>query len=397
MKPILQWFNRPAARSRVAEQKSYRHGMVAWQDQGPACWSSGSPAQLAKRAYSQNPIVYRCVQMICEAAASLPWVLYEQEEELVVHPALKLLGKPNPRQSGDHLLENVYGHLLLYGNAFLQLIVVNGEIREIHALAPQFVKLTMNGDGSPASYDFKVGSYKKRFAIDPPDPKFAHLSLGNPTNDLWGQSPLGAAHMAMDIHNAASHWNKALLDNSARPSGALVYSTADGANLTEEQFGRLKSELEEGYSGSARAGRPLVLEGGLDWKAMGHSPKDMDFIEAKHGASRDIALAFGVPPMLLGIPGDNTYSNYREANRAFWQQTVLPLATRLCGSLTHWLLKNYDSDLRLDVDRDEIIALAGDREALWSKVGSADFLTIDEKRQAVGYGPIGSGDVSHAG
>ena len=70
---------------------------------------------------------------------------------------------------------------------------------------------------------------------------------------------------------------------------------------------------------------------------MSLSPKDMDFMEAKHAAAREIALAFGVPPMLLAIPGDNTYSNYQEANRVFWRQTVLPLAARIAGALTQWL------------------------------------------------------------
>ena len=72
----------------------------------------------------------------------------------------------------------------------------------------------------------------------------------------------------------------------------------------------------------------MLLEGGLDWKPLSLSPKDMDFIEAKHAAAREIALAFGVPPLLLGMPGDNTYRNYAEANRAFWRQTVLPLVAR---------------------------------------------------------------------
>ena len=151
--------------------------------------------------------------------------------------------------------------------------------------------------------------------------------------------------MALDIHNAAGRWNKALLDNSARPSGALVYAPKEGGNLSDEQFDRLKAELEDGYSGAARAGRPLLLEGGLDWKAMGLTPKDMDFIEAKHGAARDIALAFGVPPMLLGIPGDNTYANYLEANRAFYRMTVLPLVARTAKEFSAWLAPVFGEGL----------------------------------------------------
>src|SRR5262249_6059682 len=144
-------------------------------------------------------------------------------------------------------------------------------------------------------------------------PPILHLTCFHPLDDHYGLSSLEAAAVAVDTHNAAASWNKALLDNAARPSGALVYAGPDGAVLSDNQFQRLKRELEDTYQGAVNAGRPLLLEGGLDWKAMSLSPKDMDFMEAKHAAAREIALAFGVPPMLLGIPGDNTYSNYQEA------------------------------------------------------------------------------------
>ena len=200
--------------------------------------------------------------------------------------------------------------------------------------------------------------------------------------------------MAIDIHNAAGGWNKALLDNGARPSGALIYRGTDvNPNLTDEQFARLKSELADQYQGHPNAGRPLLLEGGLDWKEMSISPKDMDFIESKNMSAREIALAFGVPPMLLGIPGDNTYANYREANRAFHRQTVLPLVAKACRALSAWLAPHFGSGLRLWYDGDQVDALAHDRDLLWKRVQAADFLTINEKRAAVGYAPIDGGDI----
>ncbi len=177
-----------------------------------------------------------------------------------------------------------------------------------------------------------------------------HLTLFNPLDDHYGLGALEAAAVAIDTHNAAAAWNKALLDNAARPSGALVYAGPDGAVLSDSQYERLKRELETTYQGSANAGRPLLLEGGLDWKAMSLSPKDMDFMEAKHTAAREIALAFGVPPMLLGIPGDNTYANYQEANRAFWRHTVLPLANRIASALAQWLGPAFGAGVTL-VDR----------------------------------------------
>ena len=162
--------------------------------------------------------------------------------------------------------------------------------------------------------------------------------------------------------------------------------------LNDAQFERLKRELTDTYQGAANAGRPLLLEGGLDWRAMSLTPKDMDFLEAKHTAAREIALAFGVPPMLLGIPGDNTYANFAEANRVFWRQTVLPLATRIGTSLAQWLSPQFGEGLRLVIDTDRIEALASDRSALWERVTAAPFLTLNEKREAVGYAPVNGGD-----
>ena len=120
---------------------------------------------------------------------------------------------------------------------------------------------------------------------------------------------------------------------------------------------------------------------------MSLSPKDMDFIEARHVAAREIALALGVPPMLLGIPGDNTYSNLAEAQRIFWRQTVLPLVNRTATALSNWLAPAYDTNLRFAADIDAIEALSPERETLWARLEKTSFLTEDEKRTAIGYGP----------
>ncbi len=153
--------------------------------------------------------------------------------------------------------------------------------------------------------------------------------------------------------------------------------------MSDEQFERLKGELDEGFSGARNAGRPMLLEGGLDWKALSLSPRDMDFMEAKHGAAREIALAFGVPPLVLGIPGDATYANCQEANRAFCRDTALPLARRIMAALVGWLAPG--EGLAAIADEDQIGALHAERESLWRRVGAAGFLADSEKRVAVGY------------
>jgi HK97 family phage portal protein len=234
------------------------------------------------------------------------------------------------------------------------------------------------------AYDYAVGSETVRFAARGEErPPILHLTLFHPTDDHYGLSPMEAAATALDIHNAAGAWNKALLDNAARPSGALVVGAAA---LTDAQFDRLKEELEASYQGALNAGRPLLLEGGLDWKPLSLSPRDMDFVEAKAAAAREIALAFGVPPLLLGLAGDNTHANYAEANRAFYRQTVIPLARRTADALAAWLAPAFGGGLALEPDLDAVEALADERESLWRRVSAAPFLSDDEKREAVGYG-----------
>jgi HK97 family phage portal protein len=277
--------------------------LIALESGGRARWTPRDYAALAREGYSKNAIVHRAVRLVAESIGGLSFVLYEGAAELSAHPLLDLLARPNPRQDGASLLEAVSSHLLLAGNAYLEAVAIDREakpnVRELYALRPDRMKVVPGPDGWPLAYEYTVAGQTVRFDQGAALPPILQLTLFNPLDDYYGLSPLEAAAVAVDTHNAAAKWNKALLDNAARPSGALVYAGPEGAVMSDAQFERLKKELSDQYQGTANAGRPLLLEGGLDWKAMSLSPKDMDFMEAKHSAAREIALAFGVPPMLL--------------------------------------------------------------------------------------------------
>jgi HK97 family phage portal protein len=399
-------FNRLRNLLRSPEQKASRTArLIAIESGGRARWTPRDYAALSREGYSRNAIVHRAVRLTAESVGALTFVLYEGAAELTAHPLLDLLARPNPRQDGAAFLDSVASHLLLSGNAYIEAVGMPGnlagegatQVRELYALRPDRMKVVPGPDGWPQAFDYTVAGSTVRFDQSAALPPILHLTLFNPLDDHYGLSPLEAAACAVDTHNAAAKWNKALLDNAARPSGALVYAGPEGAVMSDAQFERLKKELADQYQGTANAGRPLLLEGGLDWKAMSLSPKDMDFMEAKHSAAREIALAFGVPPMLLAIPGDNTYSNYQEANRVFWRQTVLPLGNRIACALSQWLQPTFGAGLDLAVDTDKIEALALDRAALWERVTRAPFLTVNEKHAATGYGAVQGGDTFAAG
>lgn len=387
---MLPFLQRLAGRRALPpERKTSRTGpLLAMHQAGRPAWTPRDYAALAREGYQANAVAYRAVRMLAEAAASIPWTVFDETGEAPDHPAAALLAAPNPRQGGGALFEALYGHLLVSGNAYCEAVILDGRPRELYALRPDRVKVVPGADGWAQAYDYSVGAGAVRFAMDAGGmPPMLHLTLFHPLDDHYGLPPLEPAALALDIHNAAGAWHKALLENAARPSGALVYSGPQGTALSDEQFARLKEELESAIQGAANAGRPLLLEGGLDWKQLSLSPRDMDFVEAKAMAAREIALALGVPPLLLGLPGDNTYANYAEAQRGFWRQAVIPLATRVAGEVARWLSAAYGAGLRLEPDLDRIDALSAEREALWRRVSAASFLGEDEKRAAVGYGP----------
>jgi HK97 family phage portal protein len=292
------------------------------------------------------------------------------------------------------LLETVAAQLLLHGNAFMQVLCdAEGEPAELFALRPERVTIEADASGWPAIYVYKAGETKSRLPARDGlgRPTVLHIKTMHPLDDHYGLGCLGAAAGVVAIHNEATRWNKALLDNAARPSGALVYEPDDGAPLSPDQYQRLLAELEAGFMGSANAGRPILLEGGLRWQAMSLTPADMDFVGLKAAAAREIALAFGVPPMLLGLPGDATYANYREANRALWRLTILPLAEKILGGISAGLAAWWPG-VRLRIDVDQVTALAEDRERLWAQVSGASFLSDAEKRVMLGFGAAFDGE-----
>lgn len=367
---------------------------------GQAVWMDRNYAQFSQEAYMRNVIAYRAMDMVAAAACSVPFEMVSlglrgARREVKAHPMLELVRKPNPAQSGTEFLQALYKYRLISGNAFVQAVgPKEGAPTEMYLLRPDRVAIIAGKGMLPAGYRYSAGEVVKDFAVDRLTGMSAilHLKNFNPLNDWYGLSPVEAAAYSIDQHNQSGAWNQALLQNGARPSGALVVraDASSGGVLSEDQYVRVKQQIDEQFMGPGNAGRPLLLEGGLEWKEMSLTPHDMDFVQAKHASARDIALAFGVPPQLLGIPGDNTYANLQEARLALWEQTVVPLVTATAEALSGWLSPKFGERLELVANTDQVPALAMRNQAIWDRVEKASFLTQNEKREAVGYPAVGA-------
>jgi HK97 family phage portal protein len=357
---------------------------------------------LAKEVYRENVIANQCIRRIAVAAAGIDLKLFRGGEknraQIDSHPILDLLYRPNLMQGDDSFFRALYSTLLLGGEVFIERTMIGKAAKELYIHAPNVMTVIPGSAGVPSAYEYTTGSGKKSFPFDQISGKcdILHIKDFSPL-DIWrGLSQAEPAAYAIDQHNEASAWNYALLQNGARPSGALMVTPSEtnpSGSLSPQQFDSLKDQIQKSMSGGENAGKPLLLEGGLQWKEFSLSPKDMDFIESVNSAARNISLAFGVPPILLGIPGDSTFNNVREAKLALYEETIMPLVNYVLAEFNNWLAQIYGADHYLEIDKDSISALSLRKEELRRGLKESDWLTINEKRQADGLDAIEGGDV----
>ncbi len=335
--------------------------------------------QMVSEGYMKNIIVYRCISLVARGLSSVP--LEAQlpcGQRTQKHPILDLLQEPS-------FLERIATTLLLSGNAPLALFKSPLSFK---LLRPDLVEF----DEAENAYSYRDPNSKNGqkiyFTTDKSNKSqifLSHIHLAHPLNDKIGFSPLQAAALSVDQHNCVSEHNLALLQNGGRPFGALMVKTPHGIPLDEKEREAFKETLRQTYSGPKNAGKILLLEGEMTWQEMGMSLKDMDFSQGKYMLSREIAQAFGVPAMLVGVPGESTFANYKEARFHLWEDTILPLLEIILRALNHALEDEFDAKIVYDIER--IPALSARRETLWARLESASFLSHDEKREALGYGP----------
>ena len=194
------------------ERKASATGrVVAWGQTGRVAWSPRDAASLSRTGFMANPVGCRAVRLIAEAAAALPIVVQDQTRRYEVHPVADLIRAPNGGQGRAELFEAVYGHLLLSGNAYLEAVPGEGAMpAELHVLRADRMAVVPGADGWPVAYDYTVGGRTHRFAMGGDWQPICHIRSFHPQDDHYGFSPLQAAAVAIDVHNSASAWSKAI-------------------------------------------------------------------------------------------------------------------------------------------------------------------------------------------
>ena len=357
----------------------------------------------AKDGYQENAIVHRCIQLISNSASAVKIDVFSGDTKLDNHELISLLQRPNPLQSGVEYFSSLYSYLLISGNSYL-LRDTEGFTppRELYLLRPDRIEIKANESIIPESYNYVIdGVTRNVYRVDPTtgQGQIKQIKLWSPLDDFYGLSPIMASAYNIDQHNLAGMHNVALLKNGCTPSGMLKFEPTDetgmSTQLTDDQRARLLEDLEFRFQGTHNSGRPMLLEGNFSYQQLGLNPKDMDFLELLNLSAREIALCFGVPAQLIGIPDSQTYSNMETAKLALYEETVIPLLSRVESDLNEYLSPLYDGDIRIQYDLDSIPAMAEKRKQVYENVVqgvNAGILTRNEARDRLGLEEVTGGD-----
>ena len=356
----------------------------------------------ATNGYTKNPIAFRAVNIIAHTTASVSLIVMKNDNDKKYKVSdgqlANLVNHPNPFTSRIDFIEMIVYQLMINGNAFVLKIHNNeNKICELYNLNPENVEFLFDRNGNSVvgyRYHDESGRFKD-YKIDriTNSCDILHLKNFNPNDNIYGLSPFAVATGTIEQHNAAIEWNKSLLKNGARPSGALTVKNEKGSFLTDSQRNDLKKEIDYLFSGPQNSGRPILLEGGIEWKELGISPKELDFANSDQIAVRHIANAFGVPIQMLNNPESSSYNNYLEGKKSLYENTILPLLNKIISNVyNHWVCECFGYEYFVTYNEDEIPALSYKKEQILKNLKESDFLTINEKRAILGYDPIANGD-----
>lgn len=371
---------------------------IALFDNNAPTYSPARYQSFAVEGYEKNAYVYACLMKYMNACAGLPWGLYRRGNDgrkLVERDGAlnRLLLRPNPQQSRRAWMREGMLYWSLGGHYYVHGVSVSdGRITELYNFRPDRVEIKAASGPYAALHEVDTYLYTKDSTSKPvpysPE-QILHILDPHPRDDYYGLSSMTPSSRSIDQNNASKDWDVSLLQNAARPSGALVTDST----LNDEQFERMVRESNQSDIGPRNAGHLMVLDGGMKFVSMSMNPSDMDWANGIVLSAREIAIARRTPPEMLFDTQNKVFGTYREARKAYYEEAILPDMEYFRDEINRWLMPRFDDRYEFDFDRDAIEALQDDRDALWKSVGDAWWLTIDEKRAKLGLNALPNGNV----
>jgi HK97 family phage portal protein len=391
----------------------------------PASWSAQGKADMqsfADKGYSSNVSVFSAIKQVTTKCASIPWRLYRvtnttkfhhfkslekqsklgwqtmarKDEALEAddsHPINELLWQPNGVQSWTEFVESVIAFKHVMGNAFIYGATPKEglNVKRIQALYPwNPLKVTVEAPEFPAPVTDYL--YNGRDRIPPEN--VLHLKYFNPEveTERVGLSPIEVIIQQVMQTNSYGQWNTSLVRNMGTQPGILKVKTT---KLSKDKRKDIEAQFQSGQAGEYRAGIPIITDGDLDWLPIGFTPKDIEWVNGFKLAANQIALAFEIPPELLGDSEHKTYNSMPEAIRYFYYGKIIPEMDSLRDGLNRWLIPAWEESkgkLWLDYNLEDIEILQEERSAVVervTKLWTTGLVTMNQALAKLGEPEIG--------
>jgi len=338
------------------------------------------PAQLMD-GLKANPYVFRAIDIIGSTLSSIPLTVEDDADNVVeTHPWQMILRNPNPTSTQSKFIRDYAASYKLNGNAYIERMAGVFEVKELWIIPPDHIQYDASNDIYHPVKQWKINTGMGTKAVSIEDICHVHTAISS--DPVLGTSPLSTIALSISQQTSARQWNNSMMDNGCKPPLTINIKES----LTEEEYNRFKGRFQASMAGVANAGRILVLDGGKTSSPMGMTAIDMDYVQGMTLSGKEIALGMGMPSEMLGDSSNKTYSNYQEATTSFISHTIEPMMVDLVSALTQ-LLRTSDKDGKYHVSYDKGImdALKGDKSGQIAALTGAYFLTINERRAALGY------------
>lgn len=325
-------------------------------------------------------------------------------EQIEAHPLLELLDNPNPyyQTTYSQLVDAYVGFRDLYGEIFTEPVVYDsgpmaGEPFEIYVHNPErFYPVTPDRARDRMrrpiiAWRFEYREPEFKYDPDPTESEIYFDKVFNPTNPLRGLSPLAVAGRAVDMVNETEDYNLNLLRQGGFPP-MVLYNKSERRKWSKVKRDEFRDEWSDEVSGSGRAGMPLLLDGDVGAMTVGAKPKDLMFPEVTRLSLRQVAIVYNLAPELLG-DDKKTYNNMKQARRALYVEAAMPVADSMFRHWNSTFVRRFGNDLLLDYNAEQVEELQDDMDAIYERVTKANDLTVNERRQLLGFEEVDGGDV----
>lgn len=304
--------------------------------------NSTAGKNVTERSALQMTAVYSCVRILAEAVAGLPLHMYRNtvdggKAKAIDHPLYLLLhDEPNPEMSSFVFRETLMTHLLLWGNAYAQIIRNGkGEVIALYPLLPN--KMNVNRDENGVLYYEYIRSADETFrqgstSVILQSKDVLHIP-GLGFDGLVGYSPIAMAKNAIGMAMACEEYGAKFFANGAAPSGVLEHP----GTIKDPQ--RVREAWQSQFGGSANSGKVAVLEEGMKYTPISISPEQAQFLETRKFQINEIARIFRVPPHMVGDLEKSSFSNIEQQSLEFVKYTLDPWVIRWEQTLMRTLLK----------------------------------------------------------